>query len=328
MGKWLMATSRGRVPHHGPVGPECPVECLLLTVLSRASFNPLARACDTPSSESRTVGDVLGLHARRQLRKIRGIGPRRATEIEAAMVFAGLDLAARRHYPRAGPGHRMDVNGGDPPAPTRARELCGPHDRMTESPRPGTSTSRGGPPAPGHWPGRYRPGRPAIRPGAPPEHHPGRHPMATSTATRRHAVHRPHPLQPPRRPPRAVLDLGAVPTAPGCARAWAREILWEWQLARLADAAEVVVSELVTNAMLTSRRVGRPFLRLILTRDQGELVILVRDYCPGIPRPRDAGEEDENGRGLLLVAAMSGRSGWYPPDDGTPGKVVWAALAG
>ena len=69
---------------------------------------------------------------------------------------------------------------------------------------------------------------------------------------------------------------------------------------------------------------GRPFIRLILTVDDGELAILVRDYCTGAPEPRDAGADDENGRGLFLVEAMSDRSGWYPTGDDTPGKVVWA----
>ena len=39
MAERLMTARTGRVPHHGPVTPECPVECLL-TVLSLNSFNP------------------------------------------------------------------------------------------------------------------------------------------------------------------------------------------------------------------------------------------------------------------------------------------------
>jgi len=151
--------------------------------------------------------------------------------------------------------------------------------------------------------------------------------MATSTVPRRDTVypgqHPPQPT-PAGRPLRAVLDLGAVPTAPGCARAWTRQILWEWRLAGLSDTSEVIVSELTANAVLASRREGRSFIRLIVTLDQGELAVLVRDYCSGAPQPRDAGADDEDGRGLLLVQAMSSRSGWYPVGDGTPGKVVWA----
>ena len=121
-----------------------------------------------------------------------------------------------------------------------------------------------------------------------------------------------------------ALDLGALPTTPGCARACVRVILREWQLARLSDTAELIVSELTTNAVRTSRRIGRSSIRLILTFDQGELAILVRDYCPGIPLFSNACADDESGRGLLLVQAVSSRSGWYPADDGAKGKVVWA----
>ena len=79
--------------------------------------------------------------------------------------------------------------------------------------------------------------------------------------------------------------------------------------------------------LLASLPLGRPFMRLILTLDQGELAIFVRDYCPGAPQPGNANDEDENGRGLQLVEAMSSRSGWHAPEDGTSGKVVWAALS-
>ena len=155
--------------------------------------------------------------------------------------------------------------------------------------------------------------------------------MAHSTVTRRNAVqHCPHRLRrlPWDRPPQAVLDVGALPTAPGSARAWTRQILREWQLPALTDTAELVVSELTTNAVLASRGLGRPFIGLTLTMDHGELAISVRDHCPGAPKPGNAAADDETGRGLLLVEAVSSRSGWYPSEDGTPGKVVWAVLSG
>ena len=141
-----------------------------------------------------------------------------------------------------------------------------------------------------------------------------------------------HPYYPPQPAPagralRAVLDLGAVPTAPGCARAWTRQILREWRLDELSEAAEGIVSELTTNAVLASRLLISPVIALILTAGRGELAIAVRDFCPGIPQPRHAGADDETGRGLLLVQYMSDRSGWHAPEDGTPGKVVWAVIA-
>ena len=153
--------------------------------------------------------------------------------------------------------------------------------------------------------------------------------MATSTAPRRGTMHpRDHPSQPALagRALRAVLDLGAVPTAPGCARAWTRQILREWQLDDLSEAAEGIVSELVTNAVHASRQLVSPVIVLVLTFDRGELALLVRDFCPGIPQPQQVGADDESGRGLLLVKFMSDRSGWCPPEDGSPGKVVWAVI--
>ena len=104
MAEQLIAIRRTAVPHHGPVTRRCPVECLL-TVLSLNSFNRLARADDAPFDEPCTVGDVMELYARGQLRKIRGLGPRRISEIEAALVLAGLDLTGRqeRRAGREGP---------------------------------------------------------------------------------------------------------------------------------------------------------------------------------------------------------------------------------
>jgi anti-sigma regulatory factor (Ser/Thr protein kinase) len=153
--------------------------------------------------------------------------------------------------------------------------------------------------------------------------------MATLTATRKETVQlRSDQPQPARAswPLRAGLDLGAVPTAPGCGRAWTRAILWEWRLTRLADSAEVVASELLTNALFASRWPDRPAIGLTLLSDGKQLVILVRDFNPGAPLPRQAGADEETGRGLMLVEAISDRFGWHRPADGTPGMVVWAVL--
>jgi len=84
----------GVVPDHGPVRPGCPLECLL-PALSLMSFNRLKWADDPP----RTVGDVMGLHARHQLGEISGLGPRRIAEIAQALLRAGLDPAAHQPGP-------------------------------------------------------------------------------------------------------------------------------------------------------------------------------------------------------------------------------------
>ena len=91
MAEQVVIKQMGMIPHHGPVSPDCPVECLL-TVLSRMSFNRLTRAEHAPFPPPRTVGDVMDLYMRSQLRKIGGLGRRRFSEIEAALVLAGLNI--------------------------------------------------------------------------------------------------------------------------------------------------------------------------------------------------------------------------------------------
>jgi len=135
------------------------------------------------------------------------------------------------------------------------------------------------------------------------------------------------PGRAPARPPRAYLDLGAVLTAPRCARAWTREILWEWSAADLADAAELVASELVTNSVNASAGLDKAAIRLVLTLGQGELAILVRDDHPGVPMAAQPGADNESGRGLLIVEHLSDRCGWYPIKDAKPAKVTWAVIS-
>jgi hypothetical protein len=103
MAEQVVTTQKAMVPHHGPVSPGCPVECLL-TVLSRISFNQLARAERAPFPPPRTVGDVMDLYARSQLRKIGGLGRRRLSEIEAALVLAGLNLGQCQQPPTGAEG--------------------------------------------------------------------------------------------------------------------------------------------------------------------------------------------------------------------------------
>jgi anti-sigma regulatory factor (Ser/Thr protein kinase) len=153
-------------------------------------------------------------------------------------------------------------------------------------------------------------------------------PARTATVTGPPRTCQSPPGRAPARPPRAVLDLGAVPTAPRCARAWTREILWEWGAAELADAAELVASELVTNSLNACAGLDQVAIRLVLTLGKGELAILVRDNHPGVPLAVQPGADDEGGRGLLIVEHLSDRCGWYPLNDPEPAKVTWAVLTG
>lgn len=128
------------------------------------------------------------------------------------------------------------------------------------------------------------------------------------------------------------LELGALPAAVPCARLHTKLVLWEWGLADLAEVAELLTSELMTNAVEAT--VGWTFpvvVRLRLSRDKGHLLIEVWDADPRPPEPKALDADgtpplDEGGRGLFLVAALSKRWGWYPVRE-QGGKVVWAEVA-
>ena len=58
-------------------------------------------------------------------------------------------------------------------------------------------------------------------------------------------------------PLRDFIELGALPGAVPCGRLHARQLLWEWGLTRLSESTELLVSELMTNAMHASRAMDR-----------------------------------------------------------------------
>ena len=131
-------------------------------------------------------------------------------------------------------------------------------------------------------------------------------------------------------PLHAALPLGALPTAPGCGRAWTRQVLREWGLDRLADDTELLVSELTTNALQASAPIADAAIGLWLASDCERAVILVWDPSPQPPAAAKPGQDAEDGRGLLLVEALSLQWGWYFPASTSPGghagKVVWAIV--
>jgi anti-sigma regulatory factor (Ser/Thr protein kinase) len=130
----------------------------------------------------------------------------------------------------------------------------------------------------------------------------------------------------------SYLELGALPTAAACARLHARHLMWEWGLNGLAADIELLVSELVTNAVkATAGRDDRPAVRLRLSSDETRVLIEVWDADPRPPAPMDLGEdgtpdtEEEGGRGLFLVAALSTRWDWYLTRE-PAGKFVWCEV--
>jgi len=129
-------------------------------------------------------------------------------------------------------------------------------------------------------------------------------------------------------PLRSYLELGALPGAVPCARLHARQVLWEWGLSAFSKNAELLVSELVTNAVQASPSAERILpVRLWLSSDGSRLLIQVRDGNRFPPVRTDADEEDESGRGLLIVDALSTKWGWHRK-EGHDWKMVWALIEG
>ena len=113
-------------------------------------------------------------------------------------------------------------------------------------------------------------------------------------------------------------QLPAELTSAGQARMLIRRPLRRWGLAELIPAAELLVSELVTNAVRYAQ--GKIGLRLV---HEGGLVCEVLDDSAALPRLRHPGYEDERGRGLQIVSQVAQRWGTRRTCSG---KVVWCEL--
>ncbi|MFF7600175.1 SpoIIE family protein phosphatase [Streptomyces mirabilis] len=107
--------------------------------------------------------------------------------------------------------------------------------------------------------------------------------------------------------------------APGRARRLARRALSRWGMEDMSDSVELLVSEVVTNAV---RYASRPVTLRLLRTDV--LRCEVGDDVPQLPRLRQARATDEGGRGLYLVNKLARR--WGATRLST-GKVVWFELS-
>lgn len=134
----------------------------------------------------------------------------------------------------------------------------------------------------------------------------------------------------------SCVELEASPKAPFRARQHAKGALVEWQLSpEIIDTAELLVSELITNAITVSgRQFGQtPYpgtasiecVSLTLRRLPDRVVIEVFDNDPNPPIPADVDPESESGRGLMLVQALSKEWGHFSPPTG--GKIVYCVLS-
>jgi anti-sigma regulatory factor (Ser/Thr protein kinase) len=127
--------------------------------------------------------------------------------------------------------------------------------------------------------------------------------------------------------PAACRALLPQPESVKLARDFTRVTLRSWGLSALSDDAELVVSELVTNALRHAVRgpdSDKPAITLRLLAQAPYLMCMVSDPSREIPLRRESGPEDPTGRGLQVIESCSSRWGWHLLDEG--GKVVWALL--
>ena len=135
--------------------------------------------------------------------------------------------------------------------------------------------------------------------------------------------------------------LSTAPEEARLARLFVREFLTRWGLGDLADDAELIIAELVVNAVRHGLRAGpwalpptvalargsadeRPLMRICLLRRVGEVMLAVTDPSAEPPVPRAPDTSWECGRGLQMVGAVSYVWGWSPIEGS--GKAVWAVL--
>jgi anti-sigma regulatory factor (Ser/Thr protein kinase) len=118
----------------------------------------------------------------------------------------------------------------------------------------------------------------------------------------------------------ATLSLAPAGSAPSQARQFVAGQLRQWQLQGCEDTALLLVSELVTNAILHARTdivVG-------VIRDNGSVLVEVTDGSATQPTPRQFSVHAGTGRGLTLVAALASKWGVRRVAGG---KTVWASLS-
>ncbi len=98
-------------------------------------------------------------------------------------------------------------------------------------------------------------------------------------------------------------------------------MLATWNLTHVAETVELLVSEVVTNAVGHAGTGGE----MVLMQKQGSLRVEVSDSGGGNVAPRNARPEDVTGRGMAIVEALASR--WGVVDDaqgsGRRAKTVW-----
>lgn len=117
------------------------------------------------------------------------------------------------------------------------------------------------------------------------------------------------------------------PRAVGVVRATIRHILKAARLDCIVDTAELLVSELVTNAYRNTETDS--YVSMDWEPAPPDFRVTVWDSGDGLPQPVPARADDENGRGLALIEHCSDAWGvhdYTDKDAGVTGKAVWFTL--
>jgi CheY-like chemotaxis protein/anti-sigma regulatory factor (Ser/Thr protein kinase) len=109
------------------------------------------------------------------------------------------------------------------------------------------------------------------------------------------------------------------PRSPAAARRFARELLEQWNAAELWDGAELLISELVTNAVTHADSPADVSVRLLPDR----VHVAVTDEALATPAVQPRSDEGESGRGMAIVETVADRWGTFA-DGGR--KTVWFEL--
>jgi anti-sigma regulatory factor (Ser/Thr protein kinase) len=117
--------------------------------------------------------------------------------------------------------------------------------------------------------------------------------------------------------------LPSTPNSVRLARSYIRSALCDHDLGDYAEDAELVASELVTNAIEHAHALTIG-LELLQLEGSGAVAVVVTDPSASPPLRLNPTADLERGRGLNIVAELSARWGWCPRETG---KAVFAILA-
>ena len=116
------------------------------------------------------------------------------------------------------------------------------------------------------------------------------------------------------------ISLAAAPAAAAAARSYVRAAINAWDVPAEVSVAELLASELVTNAI---RHEEGETITLVIASACGQLRVEVHDTSRLMPIPVDGPADAETGRGLMLVASLSSEWGFYRTPNG---KAVYFML--